>query len=205
MKNNSGYIGIGTLIVFIATILVAAVCAALLIYAVQLVKQSAETTITTVNAQVSTGLEVIYIRGDRCPYGNNSLEIQKTVQIIELTVRLRPGSPDIDMDHVVIYIGDGYNYAYLTLAEHDCYGAENANATAYSVKVVRDTDKSFAKDHIITDTDLITIFINVGHDGVNLTVKPEHKAIIKILPLRGIETYEELIMIEKPTRYVEII
>jgi archaellin len=62
-------IGIGSLIIFIAIVLVAAIAASLMLYAAALLQEQAEQTTDDAVSEVSGGLSVINIAGDRNPDG----------------------------------------------------------------------------------------------------------------------------------------
>lgn len=65
-------IGIGTLIIFIAIVLVAAIAASLILYAAALLQEQAERTADDAVSEVAGGLTVINIAGDRNPDGEAS-------------------------------------------------------------------------------------------------------------------------------------
>lgn len=89
-KDESGMVGIGTLIVFIAMVLISAVAASLLIQTTDTLQQSARTIGTQTIKEVSTGLEIVDITG----YTN---ENRTTLNYLALTIRPRPGSKDVDL------------------------------------------------------------------------------------------------------------
>lgn len=65
-------IGIGTLIIFIAIVLVAAIAASLILYATALLQEQAERTANDAVSEVSGGLSVVNVAGDRNPDGLSS-------------------------------------------------------------------------------------------------------------------------------------
>lgn len=203
-RNEQGYMGISTLVVFIAAILVAAVVASVLIFSVQLLKQQAEKTLSDTIFEVSSGVNIVTMMGDRNVNGSNDATPSDYVQVLELTIKLRPGSPEIDMDEMTVYIMHGEKAAYLSL---DASGssAANASATTYVVRVERDPDNSFADNHVIGDGDIITILINVGSSGTNHTVVSQSKITIKFIPRIGGTLQEELIVLPYKARYVDLI
>ncbi len=62
-------IGIGTLIIFIAIVLVSAIAASLMLYAAALLQQQAQKTVDDSVSEVSGGVSVVNIAGDRNPDG----------------------------------------------------------------------------------------------------------------------------------------
>jgi len=71
-KNDEGDVGIGTLIIFIAIVLVAAIAASLILYAAALLQQQAQRTVDEAVNEVSGGLSIVNIAGDRNPDGADS-------------------------------------------------------------------------------------------------------------------------------------
>ncbi len=65
-------VGIGTLIIFIAMVLVAAIAASLILYAAALLQQQAQRTVDDAVSEVSGGLTVVNVAGDRNPDGADS-------------------------------------------------------------------------------------------------------------------------------------
>ena len=98
LKNNSGDVGIGTLIVFIAMVLVAAVAAAVLIQTSGVLQQKAQSTGTEAMTEVSSNLKVDNIVGTA--NANN-------VSALNISLTLSAGGEDIDMGQVVVnFIND---------------------------------------------------------------------------------------------------
>jgi len=96
-NNNKGAVGIGTLIVFIAMILVAAVAASVIISTAETLQQRAKTVGTSVIREVSAGLVIEDIAG----YTN----VNKTeIQYLAFLVRPRAGTQDIDLKYTVLTI-----------------------------------------------------------------------------------------------------
>ena len=91
LKNNSGDVGIGTLIVFIAMVLVAAVAAAVLIQTSSVLQQKAQSTGTEAMTEVSSNLKIDNIVGTA--NANN-------VSALNISLTLSAGGEDIDMGQV---------------------------------------------------------------------------------------------------------
>ncbi len=89
-KNDIGVVGIGTLIVFIAMILIAAVAASVLITTSEELQARAKTVGTQTIREVSAGISVDSVTG----YTNAD---KTKITYLALTVRPRAGSKDIDL------------------------------------------------------------------------------------------------------------
>lgn len=117
-KDETGSMGVGTLITFIALILVAAVASMVIITTVDQLKMKAFHTGMVAREDVSTGFNVLTVLGDRGiigtnastwgPTGNRSTNLAPTVQTIIMKVKLRAGSEPIRMDRTIVDLSDGF-------------------------------------------------------------------------------------------------
>ena len=129
-KDEKASMGVGTLITFIALILVAAVASMVIITTVDQLKMKAFHTGLIAKEDVSTGFNVITVLGDRGiigtnatmwgPAGNRSTNQASTIQTLMLKVKLRAGSEPIRMDRTIIDVSDGFKSLSLSF---------NANST----------------------------------------------------------------------------
>ena len=105
--NDRGQVGIGTLIVFIAMVLVAAIAAGVLINTAGLLQSQAEATGEETSEQVSDRLQVATVTGAAEEItadfedGPNS---QDRINETNLTVLRSPGSGDINLENVIIEV-----------------------------------------------------------------------------------------------------
>ncbi|HUR69126.1 MAG TPA: archaellin/type IV pilin N-terminal domain-containing protein [Candidatus Thermoplasmatota archaeon] len=107
-KNDRAEVGVGTLIVFIAMVLVAAVAAAVLINTTGTLQQRAQATGKEATQEVSSNLKVLNIYGHR---NDTSSNLDK----LKLDVELSAGATALDLTKLIIRFSDGdaaYNYAY---------------------------------------------------------------------------------------------
>lgn len=96
MSSKSGQSGVGTLIIFIAMLLVAAVAAGVLIQTTGSMQNKALTTGSQSESQISTHLEVIKVTGVN---GTDS-----SIENVSVLIRLAPGSNDIYLNETVLTI-----------------------------------------------------------------------------------------------------
>ncbi|MCZ7401590.1 MAG: flagellin [Candidatus Methanoperedens sp.] len=143
LKNNTGDVGIGTLIIFIAMVLVAAVAAAVLIQTSGVLQQKAQITGKQATAEVASNLKVVSIVG-------NTLTIGANIDNFTVTVQTAPGGSDIDFSKVIIkYIDstktDTLNYTKTVSPDptnfriNDTTGVDNQVLSPGEIGVIRIT------------------------------------------------------------------
>jgi flagellin-like protein len=100
LTDDRGQVGIGTLIVFIALVLVAAIAAGVLINTAGFLQTQAEQTGTESTDQVSNNIEVVGATGEIGSSGED-------VEVANLTVQRASGSGDLNLSEVTVeYIGE---------------------------------------------------------------------------------------------------
>jgi len=187
--------GMGALLVFIASILVAAVAAGVIIQTTYMAQQKAQTTAELSIKDVSNGFKILAAEG----------EIEGGyLKYIYLKVALHAGSDPIDLSNVIIEITDGTNEASLQLNDtwlgnlsqvpgaDDLQSAKNSATVneTFTVLVLRDPDNHFAVTNpVVTQGTLLKIVINVS--GWNIGSQKE--VTIKIIPKHGVPTLEEFV------------
>lgn len=99
-RNDRGEVGVGTLIVFIAMVLVAAVAAAVIIGTAGTLQQRAAVTGQEATQDVSSNLKVLSIDAMRNDTSTN-------VYTVSFKLTLQAGSEDVDLSDMVLRFSDG--------------------------------------------------------------------------------------------------
>jgi len=157
--NERGDIGVGTLIIFIAMVLVAAVAATVLIYATGSLQQKATKTSKEATQQISSNIVVEQVLGDR------GASLNQTIGDILIRIKPDVGTTSIDLRQVIVTVMDS----------NQRYDLNYSNATGtsqYTAIRVRDDDSSF------TD---VTPVLN-GGDLIEIQVSSTSISNITLLP-----------------------
>jgi len=147
MDNERGDIGVGTLIIFIAMVLVAAVAATVLIYTTGALQQKATKTSKEATQQISSNIVVEQVIGNRTTSNNPTID--------DLLVRLKPdvGTTSIDLRQVIVTVMDNSTRVDLTYSN-------TTSPNSYTATYVRDEDNSFSVDTpVLNSGDLIELKI----------------------------------------------
>lgn len=185
-KDEWAQVGIGTLIVFISMVLIAAVAASLLIQTSGTLQQKAQSTGKQAVAEVSSNLVVKNIEGIRAK--TSSTNISDTADLLKLRVGLNVGSSPVDIYQLVITITDGTTKNNLIYAASgNTYGNEMAGFSStnsqsenlayllngsqtipgancqyfFTAEKIRDADGSFTQENpVLTTGDLVVLYIS---------------------------------------------
>ncbi len=155
-RSDRAEVGVGTLIVFIAMVLVAAVAAAVLINTTGTLQQRAQSTGKEATQEVASNLKVTGVYGVR-----NSTSVD--VYTIKTQTELSAGALPMDLTKLIIRYSDGTNvYTY-------SYGAPG-----FSTSWIRGTNNS----GVMTSGDLVELSFNLGtlvppRTPVQVTLVPE--------------------------------
>ena len=127
---------------------------------------------------------------------------QNSIQVLQIKLSLGPGSKPVDFNTVIVELTDGKVEASLKLNSSG-FGAEAADATHYGVSVINDPSGEFRQSYILEEGAIIVMYINARDVGLTLT--PQTKLTMKIVPGLGIPIYKVInippVMLN---RYVQI-
>ena len=189
LKSNKGAMGIGTLIIFIAMVLVAAVAASVLINTSGFLQQKASATGKQSTEQVASGINIMEVQGM-----HDTENINKTAMIISPNA----GSAPIDLSQAVVMLNDGnkklvakYNSTSPDFADLSSGGSifngdinwSGIKPTEFGVVVIQDADGSCKNiTPVINKGDIVAIVLNTSQldmkprSVITGTIQPEFGA-----------------------------
>jgi flagellin-like protein len=145
-EEERGQVGIGTLIVFIAMVLVAAIAAGVLINTAGFLQTQAEATGEESTSQVSDRLQVVSTSGNVTEVGSTG---QYVVDNITFVVAKAPGAGNVDLDETTLQvIGD--------------QGQNSTQVTNLKTDSILDVNNNVLTDN----SDRAAIFLNVSSDDL---------------------------------------
>ena len=164
-KDEEAVVGIGTLIIFIAMVLVAAVAASVIMQTAENLQQRAYAVGKQTIRDVSSGLRVIDVTG----YTDTN---KSKIEYIAISITPRAGSLDIDLNKTLLYLKlDNFsvlsfnralkisNAGYSSLFH--ALNLSQLNATNYGVIGVHDRDDSIMKTNGMSATDQAILIVNL--------------------------------------------
>ena len=183
IKNDRAEVGVGTLIVFIAMVLVAAVAAAVLINTTGTLQQRAQATGKEATQEVSSNLKVVNVYGERTATGATDKIVQ-----LKIHAQLSAGAQDMDLSKLIVRFSDGtnapVNYVHQTGACDATNGPGATEYTKFCADWLRGTQGS-----VLKAGDLVQIWIKMDdaptdyridvRKDISLTLVPELGAAVQ--------------------------
>ncbi|WP_406671145.1 archaellin/type IV pilin N-terminal domain-containing protein [Methanolobus sp. ZRKC4] len=105
IKNNKAQVGIGTLIIFISMVLIAAVAASVLLQTSGTLQQKSQATGKEASKEVSSNLMIEDVVGIRSK--NSSLDMSASIDMLEIVLTLNTASAPVNLEQVILSITDG--------------------------------------------------------------------------------------------------
>ena len=175
-KNKRGEMGVGTMIIFIAMVLVAAVAASVLISTANSVREQAQTTGENAINNVASGFVVQDV------IGKVNTSTYKSIDELTVFVRLSAGSPAISMDNVYVTMVSDNIKQSMTMS------SATANDTAYKAELVLAISgyEWSSNSHVVGQGDLIKLTIT--NTGGTLGIGFNQDCTIKVMPAYGQQT-----------------
>lgn len=201
--SDNAAIGIGSLIIFIAMILVAGIAASVMIQTMNSLEEQALSTGRETTRDISSGLKVTQVTG----YKDGS-----SITQLAIFIRTTAGSMDIDLNQTYISISDTSAQVILSYASsvfsssvnNGLFGtinSSNLSATTYGIMVIRDIDSSCTSSTpTINNDDLVVLMINTSTCFSGLSTRTKVNG--RIIPEYGISG---VISFTTPSAYIDTI
>jgi len=176
MRTKKGAVGIGTLIIFIAMVLVAAIAAAVLINVSGILQQRAMATGKEAIAQVSGNIVIVSVRG-------NTDAGRANIDSLNITLTAAAGAGRVDLSQMIVKIGNNVNQTNLN------YTGAAPGATNFDVYMIRDPSNLFTVNTPVIDGSSLVqanIALSAITDRPNMPVRSQYH--IEFIPEHGATT-----------------
>ncbi|MFH1470928.1 MAG: archaellin/type IV pilin N-terminal domain-containing protein [Candidatus Micrarchaeota archaeon] len=171
--SKKGAVGIGTLIIFIAMVLVAAIAAAVLINVSGILQQRAMTTGKESIEEVSSNIVIKSISG-------NSNTARTNLESMNITVSTAAGAKRMDLRQLIIKISNGLN---MTIQK---YSSALTNGTNFTATELRDPSNVFTADSPVIDSSTLVMLNVVPSSSTSeVNLPPRQPYRIEMIPERG--------------------
>jgi len=183
-KEEEGEMGVGTLLIFIAMILVAAVAAGVLVQTVYKLASQAGQTGDEALKEVATGVKVVDA------WGKANADHTQLVSL-HIKIGLVAGSPEINLNNMIVEVYNGSSEVSLVCGGDA--GTGSWSASQFNVSQVRDVFPSntwTADVQGLTGGDMAWVNITLAiSDGTNQVLVTQSQMSILLIPKQGVPTY----------------
>jgi flagellin FlaB len=173
IRNDRAEVGVGTLIVFIAMVLVAAVAAAVLINTTGTLQQRAQSTGKEATQEVSSNLKVLNVYGSRA-------DATSDLNAIKIAVQLSAGALPMDLQQLIIRYSDGVNAPANLVWE--TYDGDTTDATFFQVDKIRGDLAGTDGDSVMQAGDLVELIFEIAAGD---EIEERSSVAISLIPESG--------------------
>jgi len=180
--DERGEMGVGTLLIFIAMILVAAVAAGVLVQTAYKLQQQAESTGDEAMADVATGFKILAAWG--------TTDANAVIDNLYLKIALTAGSPGVNLANTTIEViksigGD-------TGSEVTLVYAAAASDTEFTAEELRDMPPATSAV-MMTSGDIFQVVIDLtSGTGIDMELDVQERLSIVLMPKHGVPTLVEI-------------
>lgn len=190
--NYNASIGVGSIVIFIATIIIAGIAASIIMQTMDNLGQQAKKTGSETIRDISGGLKVIQVTG----YNDQGL-----ISKLSIFTEIITASEPIDMYYTTIILSNSNQKVFLSYnqscfnntLENDMFDSiifRQLNSNEFGIVVIRDIDSSItAEKPVLNKGDLVGLLVNTSTclSGINTNIHVSGK----IYPEFGLEGFIE--------------
>ncbi len=186
VEDEKGMMGVGTLMIFIAIVLVSAVSAGVFIRTVTMLKQQAEQSAEEAMAEVSTYIKVRSMLGIRNKTGTG-------LKKIYVNLGVGPGTPPQNLENLLIQVDNGDAQKALE------YSPDKASGENFTAVALKDPEGEFDREDnpLISSGTTLQLTFNITQIDGNTTgsfdLPPQTEMNIQFTPKHGASTIEILV------------
>ena len=181
-KEEGGEMGVGTLLIFIAMILVAAVAAGVLVQTAYKLQQQAESTGDEAIADVATGFKVLAMWG--------TTDANAVIDTVYLKIALTAGSPGVNLANTTIEVIKTIGGS--TTSEVTLVYAAAASDTEFTATELRDMPPATSAV-MMTSGDIFQVEIDLtSATGIDMELDVQERLSLVLMPKHGVPTLTEI-------------